>query len=205
MRIIIADIQKDVTIAMEKEFKGLKDVEIHDGSILDVECDAIVSPANSFGFMDGGIDLNLSEYLGWQVQETLQKRIRERHHGELPVGLADIVETGHAKVPYIISAPTMRVPMNISETVNVYLATRAVFLLIKYGSLDNGTPIRDAIKVLAMPGMGTGTGRIAPRVAARQMKDALDDVLYDKFKYPESWREAKNWHERMISGLTQRR
>jgi hypothetical protein len=31
-------------------------VSVHHGSILDVECDAVVSPANSFGFMDGGVD-----------------------------------------------------------------------------------------------------------------------------------------------------
>lgn len=29
---------------------------MHEGSILDVEGDALVSPVNSFGFMDGGID-----------------------------------------------------------------------------------------------------------------------------------------------------
>jgi O-acetyl-ADP-ribose deacetylase (regulator of RNase III) len=31
-------------------------VTVHQVSILDVACDAVVSPANSFGFMDGGID-----------------------------------------------------------------------------------------------------------------------------------------------------
>ena len=29
--------------------------------------DAIVSPANSFGFMDGGIDYCYSEHFGWQM------------------------------------------------------------------------------------------------------------------------------------------
>lgn len=205
MKIIIADTQKDVASAMKKEFKDMKDVEVHEGSIFDVECDAIVSPANSFGFMDGGIDLNLSEYLGWQVQETLQKRIREKHNGELLVGLADIVQTGHPKVPFLIAAPTMRVPMALTDTLNVYLATRAVMILTKYGSLDDGTMVKDVIKVLAMSGMGTGIGRVPPRVAARQMKDAINDILYSKQAFPESWREAKNWHERMISGLPARR
>jgi hypothetical protein len=32
-------------------------VSIHHGSILDLDIDAVVSPANSFGFMDGGIDV----------------------------------------------------------------------------------------------------------------------------------------------------
>ncbi|KAJ8314435.1 hypothetical protein KUTeg_006585 [Tegillarca granosa] len=29
--------------------------------------DAIVSPANSFGFMDGGIDMAYSMHFGWQI------------------------------------------------------------------------------------------------------------------------------------------
>ena len=29
--------------------------------------DAIVSPANSFGFMDGGIDMVYSKRFGWQM------------------------------------------------------------------------------------------------------------------------------------------
>lgn len=32
-------------------------VSIHEGSILDLEVDALVSPGNSFGYTDGGIDL----------------------------------------------------------------------------------------------------------------------------------------------------
>ena len=36
--------------------------------------------------------------------------IRTRHHGELLVGAAEIVETGDEAFPYIIAAPTMRVP-----------------------------------------------------------------------------------------------
>ena len=46
------------------------------GSILDVSCGALVSPANSFGYMDGGIDLVYSMHFGWHVQERLQEASR---------------------------------------------------------------------------------------------------------------------------------
>ena len=36
---------------------------------------AVVSPANSFGFMDGGLDYKLSERFGWALQERLQRRL----------------------------------------------------------------------------------------------------------------------------------
>jgi O-acetyl-ADP-ribose deacetylase (regulator of RNase III) len=121
------------------------------------------------------------------------------------VGLAEIVRTGHTKVPFLISAPTMRVPMSIPDTVNVYLATRAAMILVKYGELDDGTKVNGAVKTLAMPGMGTGIGRVSPRIAARQMKDAIEDILHDRQVFPESWREAKNRHERMAAGLPARR
>jgi hypothetical protein len=54
-------------------------------------------------------------------------RIHDGHAGELVVGTADIVETGHAAIPFLIAAPTMRVPMVWHGSTNAYLAARAVF------------------------------------------------------------------------------
>jgi hypothetical protein len=36
--------------------EGRAGLAVHEGSITDVDADAVVSPANSFGFMGGGID-----------------------------------------------------------------------------------------------------------------------------------------------------
>jgi O-acetyl-ADP-ribose deacetylase (regulator of RNase III) len=38
-------------------FKGVENVRISGGDIFELKADAIVSPANSFGYMDGGIGL----------------------------------------------------------------------------------------------------------------------------------------------------
>src|SRR5262245_13583683 len=90
--------------------------------------DAIVSPANSFGIMDGGLDLAIRDQLGFVVQERLQAVIIEKHHGELPVGGAEIVPTDDSRWKYMVAAPTMRIPEHVGFTINAYLAFRAILL-----------------------------------------------------------------------------
>ena len=111
-------------------FRGIDNVIVYEGDFFTLSTDCVVSPANSYGFMDGGLDLFISLKLGWGVQEQLQKQIRENHHGELLVGQAELVETGHPDIPYCISAPTMRVPLILENTPNVYLSARAIFLML---------------------------------------------------------------------------
>jgi O-acetyl-ADP-ribose deacetylase (regulator of RNase III) len=149
--------------------------------------------------MDGGLDLRISEFFGWQVQERLQQLIRDRHHGELLVGTAEIVPTDHPAIPFVISAPTMRVPMVLGrETINVYLATRAVLLLLEHSRLEDGTPVRDRIHSVAIPGMGTGVGKVPAEICARQMKQAILDVR-DSSQFPRTWSEAQRRHQLLYS------
>jgi hypothetical protein len=56
MMIVIAAVESELADAWESHCGGLECVSVHRGSILDVPCDAVVSPANRFGLMDGGID-----------------------------------------------------------------------------------------------------------------------------------------------------
>jgi len=94
------------------------------------ECNAVVSPANSFGFMDGGLDRALSERFGWQLQERLQKIIAKRPLGELLVGEALTVDTGNRSISWLICAPTMRVPMKLRQSINAYLAMKAILVAV---------------------------------------------------------------------------
>lgn len=165
------------------------------GSILSEPVDAVVSPANSFGFMDGGIDRVYTERFGPYVQERLQARIRVQHHGELLVGAAAIVPTDDAHIPYCIAAPTMRVPMVLAETVHPYLATRAALLLVKHGTLDDGRPIRNVVRRIAFPGMGTGIGQVPPAICARQMRAAIEAVVLERGSFPASWYDAQTEHQ----------
>ena len=200
MKIILADRNEPIIQAWNKYFGDCENITTHHGSIFDHPCDAIVSPANSFGFMDGGIDLALSEYLGWHVQDRLQAIIKEKHHGELLIGQAELVETDHQEFPYLISAPTMRVPMNIKGTVNVYLAARAIFLLIKHGEHPEKGRISSFIHAVAISGLGTGAGKVSPNICARQMRAAYDEVILGKGHFPQTWGQAHSRHGLLYHG-----
>jgi len=200
MNIILVDLQESLIQAWQHVFAGSDNVSIERLSIFEVASDALVSPANSFGYMDGGLDLRISQFFGWHVQSRLQKLIQTKYYGELLVGQAEIVATDHPQIPYVISAPTMRVPMILGpKTINIYLATRAILLLIKYGSLEEGTKINEMVETVAIPGMGTGVGQVPPAICAKQMKVAFDEVIEEKYNFPNSWKEAQIRHQLLYS------
>jgi O-acetyl-ADP-ribose deacetylase (regulator of RNase III) len=159
--------------AWRKAFSGISDVVVVEGDILEGRCDAVVSPANSFGFMDGGIDLAYRRYFGMDLQSRVQAKIRDEFHGELPVGQAMVVPTGHDSVPYLVAAPTMRIPDRIGDTVNTYLAFRAALLAV----LAHNDANASAIKSVKAPALGTGIGAMPPIRAAHQMHAAYVSVF----------------------------
>jgi O-acetyl-ADP-ribose deacetylase (regulator of RNase III) len=169
----LRDLNRDVVAAWRAEFSDEPMVQLSEGEIFGASGDAIISPANSFGHMDGGIDLVYSNFFGWELEERLRLRLAEHHFGELPVGQAVIVKTNHASIPFLVSAPTMRVPGNISKTVNVYLAFRAALIAVLAHNEGAESPIRS----LLVPGLGTGVGDMPPARAARQMKIAYRSIL----------------------------
>ncbi|XP_076467305.1 uncharacterized protein LOC143298335 [Babylonia areolata] len=183
-------------------------VEISHGDIFKhaPAADAIVSPANSFGFMDGGIDMVYSLHFGWQMMKRLQEEINRQKDGELLVGDALIIpayEDEKAEqqvrekaeqvpewsihnegqpIKYLISAPTMRTPIDVSQTVNAYLAFRAVILAVKRHNADSTkAPIRSVL----CPGLGTAVGMMPAPVCAKQMLRAYERFhLHKETKQP---------------------
>jgi len=208
MNIALAAVDESLATAWQQFCGDAAGVTIHRGSILDVPCDAVVSPVNSFGFMDGGIDALYLDYFGPDIQRRIRGVIYEHHHGELLVGAAEIVETGDERIPYLVAAPTMRVPMALHESVNAYLATRAVLLLVRYGVFHagqcRGQPIADHVRTVAFPGLGTGVGRIGANTCARQVRAALDDVLFGQDSMPQSWAEASERHQLLYTDRPRR-
>ena len=168
VKLFLRDRNPELAGAWAKYFKGIEQVDVSCGDIFDLQADAVVSPANSFGFMDGGIDLVYSHYFGWDLQERLQELLRKEHDGELPVGQAVIVETYHERIPYLISAPTMRVPMWVANTVNAYLAFRATIRVVR----EHNKIAKEPIRTILCCGLGTATGGISPEVCAKQMSAA---------------------------------
>jgi O-acetyl-ADP-ribose deacetylase (regulator of RNase III) len=199
LNIVLSALEPELAHAWQRFCGDLPNVTVHCGSILDVHCDAVVSPANSFGFMDGGIDHLYSRHFGWHVQRRLQEAIREKHHGELLVGHSEIIATDNAQIPFLVAAPTMRVPMILRDTVNPYLAARATLLLIKHSSFENGPftgeSLASVIQTVAFPGLGTGVGKVGPNICARQMRAAIDEVVLDRNQFPQTWADAQSRHQ----------
>ncbi len=85
LEIHLRDLGKPLVDAWTREFAGVATVRVSCGDIfstkpgrigpgdpIDVKADAIVSPANSFGFMDGGIDAVYTYQFGEGLQQRLQ-------------------------------------------------------------------------------------------------------------------------------------
>ena len=159
--------------AWRKAFAGQRGVTVVEEDILVGRADAIVSPANSFGYMDGGIDLAYRKFFGHNLQTSLQSRIREHFAGELPVGQATVIETGHDAFKYMVAAPTMRIPDRIGDTVNAYLAFRAALLAVLAHNRTSSAPIRS----MSSPGLGTGVGAMPVSRTAFQMHAAYEVVF----------------------------
>ena len=180
--------------AWREVFQNTPQVDIQVGNILESAADAIVSPANSFGFMDGGIDLAYREFFGPQIEQRLQQHLKTHHHGELPVGQAVVLETQHASIPYLISAPTMRIPAAIDDTVNVYLAFRAALL----AALEHHARATRPIRSLLSPAFGTGIGGMDFRRAARQMHAAYRAVALNERPWLKDARSVLRHHHELM-------
>lgn len=167
------DLNAEVAHSLSVAFSDADQVEVVEGNLLDLNCEAIVSPANSFGDMGGGIDKVIDDFHKGAAQSSVMAAIAEQFFGELPVGAALIVDLATDRWPYIIAAPTMRVPQNVGNTINAYLSMRAALVaVLKYRS-----PKGISIRSLAMPDLATGVGGMDYAAASQQMKAAYDSVI----------------------------
>ena len=145
-----------------------------------------VSPANSYGVMDGGIDLILSRDVFPGIEPVVKKRITQLDRGYLPIGEAIYIpylpkENRGLSRPAgfhfdtnksLIVAPTMFIPTDVSDTRNAYLSACAAFSLWK-----------DIMKqeqkeyCLVMTSHCCGVGRMDPSESARQMIEAYEEII----------------------------
>ncbi len=118
---------------------------IEEGDITKISCDAIVNPANSYGFMGGGVAGAIKRVGGIEIEkEAISK-------APIKVGSAIRTTSGLLPCKSVIHAPTMSKPAMRIKIENVKLATKAAFKL----SSDLN------LKTIAIPGMGTGVGGIS--------------------------------------------
>ncbi|XP_076078821.1 uncharacterized protein LOC143048836 [Mytilus galloprovincialis] len=166
--------------------------------------------------MDGGIDRVFSELFGWQMQERIQKVIRDQYDGENFVGNAIIIpaydkdpDKEHIQklktnnisngkpIKYLIHVPTMRVPKDVINSTNAYLSFRGVILAVQK---HNRNPENQPIRRVLCPGLGTAVGRMPFNRCAFQMVQAFeifDLRLNDKLMKPDKLWDVRA-HDKMM-------
>jgi O-acetyl-ADP-ribose deacetylase (regulator of RNase III) len=176
MKLFLVDQQSELVAHWKKEFALFPEVSVVCGNILSLAHNAIVSPANSYGYMDGGIDELYVQYFGIQIQDRVQDAISRRQEGYLPVGASLVVKTGHPKIPYLVVSPTMIIPEPVPPS-NCFFAMAATLSTVSRIA---------AITHLFCPGLATGTGQVPFDAAAEEMANA-----YSKWKVRNDAANAK--------------
>jgi O-acetyl-ADP-ribose deacetylase (regulator of RNase III) len=123
---------------------------IEKGDITKINCDAIVNPANSFGYMGGGVAGAIKRVGGIEIEKEAVSK------APIEVGRAITTTSGSLPCKYVIHAPTMKRPAMGIDVRNVKLATKA--------ALEIG--VRQKFKSISIPGMGTGVGGVPTDKAA---------------------------------------
>ena len=171
MKLHLFDTTPELVECWREAFMSFSDVEIGCGNLLDYARCCVVSPANSHGYMDGGIDQDYIQYFGEELQITVQSAISCRPEGHLPVGASLLVRTLNERIPFLILAPTMEMPMPIRKT-NCYHAMRAM--------LYRTAKAPEVLEHIYCPGFGTGVGHVSPKDAAAEMARAYRHWLEEK-------------------------
>ncbi|PSR37052.1 MAG: Appr-1-p processing protein [Sulfobacillus thermosulfidooxidans] len=163
--------------AWRRAFADIPEITIRRGDLCAAaQGGAIVSPANAFGWMDGGVDAAIRDAYaaaGVDIIAVAQAAIRQQAHGELLIGQALVIPTPHTPYTHLIVSPTMRTPRPIRGTLHAYLAFRGLLLAI---AAWNDQHPADPVIHCTCPGLGTGIGRLSATRAAQQMRTAWDAV-----------------------------
>ncbi len=165
-------------------------------SINDLQYDVIISPANSFGELQGGIDMAYYINLGRNdLQEYIYDLIKTHYHGEILIGQYCIVnlqkmqqqkfgEIRYAKPQFLVLAPTMTVPLTVIGTRNAYYYMYAVLSCMDV-LLD-----KTNMRTVLCPVPCTGVGEMPINMAVFQMETAFlarkkTGPIYEIYDYDE--------------------
>jgi O-acetyl-ADP-ribose deacetylase (regulator of RNase III) len=172
LKIFFVDMDPVKCWLLEREFQDYTNVSVHHADIKRFfsenrnEVDCLVSPANAYGLMTGGYDAALSDILGWDFQEKVQKYIKDHFYGEQGVGTSFYIETDIPGIS-LIHTPTMQYPSRIIDDMIVYYCMRSTLMC----ALSNG------VRSIVIPVFGGQCGGVDPDVAVRRMREAYEQIL----------------------------
>ena len=161
---------------------------------MDTHCDVdgVVSPANSFGLMDGGFDKAISTYFGRkELYKAVQEKLQKEYLGEQPVGTCMKVDIPDTDI-VLLHSPSMREPQIILDPTVIYHCMRSTLI----------TAIEHNTKTLVVPAFGGCTGAVPAELLADMMYQAYKDVVYrEAHKYTNTWKNIRTKLSRDVNHL----
>lgn len=187
LKIYLCDFSTSMCNAWKKSLKEAdgyhENIEVFEGSFQDFmtthpDIDGIVSPANSYGLMDGGYDKSIIEWFGTETMQAVQTAIIKEWFGEQPVGscLVVPVPTNVAYGQFILHTPTMRVPSIIEDPEVVYHCTRSCVM----------AALKAEFNLIVVPAFGGCCGKVPHNMLADYMERAF-------YSFEDTPKEL-NWH-----------
>ena len=170
IQIYLIDINSEMITIWKRFFKNIPNVNIcnidlHTFLNQNSNIEAIVSPANSFGLMDGGYDKAIVDYYGLSVVQNVKQYILQNYFGEQPVGTAFTVPINETQ--YLIHSPTMRLPEIIGDSRVIYSCMRSTLIEC----------MKNNIKSVVIPAFGGCTGQVDKRELANMMRLAYEQLI----------------------------
>jgi O-acetyl-ADP-ribose deacetylase len=141
-------------------------IEIRLGSIATIRVDAVVTPANSFGYMGGGVAMAIKQMGGQEIEDEAI------FHAPIQVGAAVVTTAGALACKRVIHAPTMHEPAERTDPHKVACAVEAALELAD----------KEGCRSVAMPGMGTGIGGLDKAEAAKAMIGAIKKMRFQNIE-----------------------
>lgn len=189
MKIYLLDINPTMTQAWKKYFSNIEDVEIINDDFayfMDTHSDieAVVSPANAYGLMDGGYDKAITDYFGKEAQYKTQDKINKEWYGEQPIETSISINTDK-KVPNsqkmirLIHTPTMRSPEVIIDARIVYQCMRTTLIEAE----------KQEVRSIVIPAFGGLCGQISLNTIAYYMYCAYNQ-LKEYCPHIATWKDA---------------
>lgn len=191
MKIYLLDINPIMTKAWEKYFYNVKNIEIVNDDFAHFmnthpDIEAVVSPANAYGLMDGGYDKAITDYFGKELQYKIQEKLNKDWYGEQPVGTSISVNTDEEvpnsqKMIRLIHTPTMRSPEIIIDPRIVYQCMRTTLIEAE----------KHEVRSIVIPAFGGLCGQVSCEQLAYYMYLAYEQIITFKPHYI-TWQDAIN-------------
>ena len=180
-KFVFFDINRSIVETMQEKIKSDNSVFVCDDVrkiINNHNVDILVSPANSMGYMDGGID-KIYSMMFTGIQKSVMDKIKTYNISSslpeisgqyvLPIGSAMNVEIDTNKYPtckQLFVCPTMEYPRNITDTPEIiYYTVCGMLNLVDH--YDN--------KTIAIPGLGTACGGLSAKIMCQQINSAFSE------------------------------